>query len=392
MTVPDVLIGLLGIRGVVRRGCFSASCCRVSAVSGAMLSSEHTARTAPLTSPASIFLLTVEFRDDSRFLAGRLGPFSDILVRPSEELKSVICFLTCAVKLYFFPRVGCLRHCFGMVGRCSHLFASVGSRSSSVSNFWNNSAKDCRAPLGTLFRVGVRFLRKLVTSSLGTSWLSLSGLKFSGDSVVIRRFSIARLRPVLLQSGHCHCSEIWTAREKPPHLMWNHVGHSEHWTPPLWLATRRLKLGAPHGSLSVCVLGRLRGGIRLLFTLALYFLKICHCHLFNKFITTIRKNNAAHIGNLILQTNAGVFLRFVGEQLSVITQLSPGKFVVAQFNHSFSKIYENLNSNSANALARLTSTKSQVTTKKKVSRISKHSADQIVGFSIRGNVLSVLLV
>ena len=51
VTVPDVLVGLLGVRGVVRRGCFSASCCRVSAVSGAMLSSEHTARTAPLTSP-----------------------------------------------------------------------------------------------------------------------------------------------------------------------------------------------------------------------------------------------------------------------------------------------------------------------------------------------------
>ena len=193
VTVPDVLIGLLGVRGVVRRGCFWASCCRVSDVSGAMLSSEHTARTAPLTLPASIFLLTRKFRDDSRFLAGRLGPVSDIVVRPSEELKSVICFLTCAVRLYFFPpRVGCSRHCFGMVGRCSHLFASVGSRSSSVSNFWNNSAKDCRAPLGTLFRVGVRFLKKLVTSSLGTSWLSLSGLKFSGDSVVIRRFSSPR--------------------------------------------------------------------------------------------------------------------------------------------------------------------------------------------------------
>ena len=146
VTVPDVLIGLLGIRGVVRRGRFSASCCRVSAVSGAMLSSEDTARTAPLTSPASIFLLTREFRDDSRFLAEHLGPFSDILVRTSEELKSVICFFTCAVRLNFFPpRVGCLKHCFGMVKRCSHLFASVGSRSSSVSNFWNNSAKDCRA-------------------------------------------------------------------------------------------------------------------------------------------------------------------------------------------------------------------------------------------------------
>ena len=45
--------------------------------------------------------------------------------------------------------------------------------------------------------------------------------------------------------------------------MWNHVGHSEHWTPPLWLVTRRLQLGAPHASLSVCVLGRLPGGIRL---------------------------------------------------------------------------------------------------------------------------------
>ena len=131
-------------------------------MSGAMLSSEHTARTAPLTSPASIFLLTREFRDDSRFLDGRLVPFSDILVRPSEELKSVICFLTCTMRLYFFPpRVGCLRHCFGMVRRCSHLFASVGSRSSSVTNFWNNSAKDCRPPLGTLFRVGVRFLKKI---------------------------------------------------------------------------------------------------------------------------------------------------------------------------------------------------------------------------------------
>ena len=103
VTVPDVLIGLLGVRGVVRRGCFSASCCRFSAVSGAMLSSERTARTAILTSPASIFLLTREFRDDSGFLAGRHGPFSDNLVRPSEELKSVVCFLTCAVRLYFFP-------------------------------------------------------------------------------------------------------------------------------------------------------------------------------------------------------------------------------------------------------------------------------------------------
>ena len=174
-----------------------------------MLSSEHTARTAPLTSPASIFLLTREFRDDSRFLTGRLGSFSDLLVMPSEELKSVICIFICAVRLYFFPpRVGCLRHCFGMVRRCSHLIASVGSRSNSLSNFWNNSAKDCRAPFGTLFRVGVRFLKKLVTSSLGTSWLSLSGLKFSGDSVGIRRFSIACVRPVLLQSGHCHGSGI----------------------------------------------------------------------------------------------------------------------------------------------------------------------------------------
>ena len=176
----------------------------------------------------------------------RLGPFSDILVRPSEELKSVICFLTSAVRLYFFPPpVGCLKHCFGMVRRCSHVFASVGSHSSSVSNFWNNSANDFRAPLGTMFRVGVRFLKKLVTSSLGTSWLSLSGLKFSGESIVIRRFSRACVRPVLLQSGHCQCSGIWTAREKPPHLMWNHVGHSEHWTRPLWLVTRRLQLGAP---------------------------------------------------------------------------------------------------------------------------------------------------
>ena len=47
VTVPDVVIGLLGVRRVVRRGCFSASCFTVSAVSGAMLSSEHTARTAP---------------------------------------------------------------------------------------------------------------------------------------------------------------------------------------------------------------------------------------------------------------------------------------------------------------------------------------------------------
>ena len=278
VTVLDVLIGLLGVMGIVRRGCFSASCCRVSAVSGAMLSSEHTARSAPLTSPASTFLLTREFRDESRFLAGQLGPFSDILVQPSVELKSVICIFTCTVRLYFFPRrVGCLRHCFGMVRRCSHLFASVGSRSSSVSNFWNNSAKDCRAPLGTQFRVGVRFLKKLVTSSLGTSWLSLSGLKLSGDSVVICRFSIACVRPMLLQSGHCQCSGIWTAREKPPHLMWNHVGHSEHWTPPLWLVTRRLQLGAPHGSLSVCVPGRLRWGIRLLHNIIYLF----------KFITRI---------------------------------------------------------------------------------------------------------
>ena len=211
--------------------------------------------TTTTTSPASIFLLTRQFRDYSRFLAGRLGPFSDILVKPSEELKSVICIFTCAVRLYFFPpRVGCLRHCFGMVRTCSHFFASVGSRSSSVSNFWNNSAKDCRAPLGTLFRVVVRFLKNLVTSSLGTSWLSLSGLKFSGDSVVIRRFSIACLRPVLLQSGHYPCSGICTAREEPPHLMWNHVGNSEHWTPPLRLVTRRLQLGAPRGSLSVVFL------------------------------------------------------------------------------------------------------------------------------------------
>ena len=137
--------------------------------------------------------------------------------------------------------------------------------------------------LGTLFRVGVRFLKKLVTSSLGTSWLSLSGLKFSGDSVVIRRFSIARVRPMLLQTGHCQCSGIWTAREKPPHHMWNHVRHSEHWTPPLWLVTRRLQLEAPHGSLSVCVLGRLRGGLRLLHNI--------HLHLFNKFITTIRQQH-----------------------------------------------------------------------------------------------------
>ena len=147
-----------------------------------------------------------------------------------------------------------------MVRRCSHLFALVASRSGSVSNFWKNSAKDCRAPVGTVQR-RVRFLKKLVTSSLETSWLSLSGLKFSGDSVVIRRFFIACVRLVLLQSGHCQCSGIWTAREKPPHLMWNHVGHSEHWTPPLWLVTRRFQLGAPHGSLWVCVLGRLRGGM-----------------------------------------------------------------------------------------------------------------------------------
>ena len=39
VTVPGVLIELLGVRSDVRRGCFSASCSRVSAVSGAMLSS-----------------------------------------------------------------------------------------------------------------------------------------------------------------------------------------------------------------------------------------------------------------------------------------------------------------------------------------------------------------
>ena len=162
------------------------------------------------------------------------------------------------------------------------MFASVGSSSSSVINFSNNSAKDCRAPLGTLIMVGARFLKKLVTSSLGTSWLSVSGLKFAGDSVVIRRFSMACVRPVLLQSGHCRCFGIWTGREKPPQLMWNHVGHSEHWTPPLWLVTQRLQLGAPHGSLSVCVHGRLRGGIRLLHNIHL------HLKLFINFITTIR--------------------------------------------------------------------------------------------------------
>ena len=35
-----------------------------------------------------------------------------------------------------------------------------------------------------------------------------------------------------------------------------------HFLHTLWLVTRRLQLGAPHGSLLVCVLGRLRGGIQ----------------------------------------------------------------------------------------------------------------------------------